>query len=257
MKALQLSEGARRALADADAALSRWAPRSLAPGREASLPARAVVEQVAAADDPPALVDALAQALREVSLAAASAFPENLFWDAELLAASLLRAGRADGPACVAELGGRVARLQVLYGRGTAINFRYVHDFLYGYDWAKWISRDPPARADAGPFDREFLIHMDRRAHELLALIAENDERYPTLPEGQIRNPFPFSREPPAEALLLQDLAARGLVPVEAWDQDAAPRWDRPWADLRAERAQALGLGCETTSPSGQVPADG
>ena len=59
--------------------------------------------------------------------------------------------------------------------------------------------------------------------------------------ESQLR--FGFSREPEDELRLFRDLAARGLLPVEAWRLETAPTWDRPFTDLRAERARVLGLG--------------
>lgn len=212
-----------------------WPGRSLAPGREAS---RAVEEVVALVRAEGAAAAELTAALREIEEAAAAAFPDNIFWDLELLAAALLTAGPGETRA----QGRRIAGLQACYGHNTVIRFRYVHDFLYGYDWAKWVQREPGERADVGPFAPAFIDHQERRAHELEQLIAVDDAVYPTLPEGQVRNPFPFSREPAAEALLLGELAASGLVPVAAWDPTAAPRWDRPFADLRVERARALGL---------------
>lgn len=220
-----------------------WPGQSLAPGRASCRALAEVVALVTA--DAPRWAGPLTEALREIEAAAAAAFPDNLFWDAELLAASLVRTGEAEGAPALAELARRIAGLQALYGHSTVIRFRYVHDFLYGYDWAKWIQRGPADRAAVGPFERPFVRHMEQRARELCQLIAEDDRTYPSLPEGQVRNPFPFSREPADEALLLRDLAGRGLIPVEAWDPRAAPRWDRPYADLRVERARALGLAHE------------
>ncbi|PCC71173.1 hypothetical protein SAMN02745121_04863 [Nannocystis exedens] len=212
-----------------------WPGRSLAPGRSRS---RSVEEVVAlVADGSPATAE-LTAALREIEAAAAAAFPGNIFWDIELLAAELLRAG----PGEVSTQGRRIAGLQALYGQNTVIRFRYVHDFLYGYDWAKWVQREPDERGGVGPFAPAFIDHQERRGRELEQLIAADDAVYPSLPEGQVRNPFPFSREPEAESLLLADLAAAGLLPVEAWDAAASPRWDRPYAELRIERAAALGL---------------
>lgn len=220
-----------------------WPGGSLAPGRASCREVAEVVALVTAGA--PRWTDPLTAALREIEAAAAAAFPENIFWDTELLAASLVRTGESEGAAALAELARRIAGLQALYGESTVIRFRYVHDFLYGFDWAKWIRRGPEGRADVGPFERPFVQHMEQRARELCQLIAEDDRTYPSLPEGQVRNPFPFSREPADEALLLRDLAGRGLVPVEAWDPRAAPRWDRPYADLRIDRARALGLAHE------------
>lgn len=214
--------------------------RSLAPGRATSRSPDEVAALVAAGA--PRLRPALTTALRAIDAAARAAFPDNIFSDLEHLAASLLRAGAREGEPAIDELGRRIAGLQAVYGQSTTIRFRYVHDFVYGFDWAKWVRREPSTRAGVGAFERPFIAHMEQRAHELADLIAHDDHTYPSLPDGQARNPFPFSREPVAEAALMLDLAARRLLPVEAWDPDAAPRWDRPWAELRIERARCLGL---------------
>ncbi|WP_157595128.1 hypothetical protein [Plesiocystis pacifica] len=184
------------------------------------------------------------------------AFPGNLFWDLDLIAADVLRqglesAGGPDGAAALALVEDRFARmvrLQALYGRGTAINFTYVHDFVYGFDWAKWVRREPSVQRDVpGPFSAEFLGYMERRGHELLELIAADDGKYPTLAAGVPRNPFPFSREPAAEVELHAELARRDLIPVPTWDAGAIAidwdqRWREPFQDRRVEVAGELGL---------------
>ena len=129
-----------------------------------------------------------------------------------------------------------------LYGMRSPVRFQYVHDFTYGYDWAKWVRRSPRDRSHVGPFELDFLRYSRRRGHELLALIARDDAEYPSLPDDRPRNVFRFSRDPDEEILLLRDLASRDLLPVEAYRTDASPRWDRPFAELRDERALALGL---------------
>lgn len=235
---------ARVTLAAADAALYGWGRRSLAPGREQARKLVAVCEALARPTDPEDLLVALARGLAEVAAAQRESFPDNLCCDFDRLAADLLRAARAavDPAAQVTARCRQIAGLQLLYGRDTAIRFRYVHDFIYGFDWAKWVARDPDLRANVGPFAPAFLEHLERRAHALLGLIAADDPVYGALPDEQARNPFPFSREPAAELTLHRDLAVRGLIPVAAWDPDALPVWHRPFAALRVERAAALGL---------------
>ncbi|MEZ4385310.1 MAG: hypothetical protein R3A79_28545 [Nannocystaceae bacterium] len=249
MTALGPSPDARAALAAADAAIDAAAPSrgTLAPGRARAHTLAAVVAAITTPSDPPPLVDALAFGLAEVAEAQRDAFPDNLLWDFDFMAASVLREARgAATTAAAARLAHdrcrQIAGLQHLYGRETAIAFTYVHDFVYGYDWAKWIRRDPPPRRAHGPYSAAFLAYMERRGHELLALIADNDRKYPALADERPRNPFPFSREPADELTLHRALARRGEVPVEAWRVDAAPAWDRNFAALRAERARVLGL---------------
>jgi hypothetical protein len=181
--------------------------------------------------------------LSALERAQAEAFPQNIFGDLDFVAASVLRQGReADSGALVDELLERMCALQGLYGESTPIRFRYVHDFTYGYDWAKWVRREPAQDGRVGPFDLEFLVYMERRGHQLLELIAVDDRKYPTLRGPEHRNPFPFSREPAAESRLFPELARRGLLPVETWRLDAKARCDRPFADLRVAVAGELGL---------------
>lgn len=239
-----IPDAARTLLARTDAALLGWGHRSLAPGREQSRGLLELCTALADPRDPPTLLLALAEGLAAIATAQQASFPDNLCCDFDALTAHLLRSARAalDPRALLAARCGQISRLQRLYGRDTAIRFRYVHDFVYGFDWAKWVARDPDLRAGVGPFDPPFLDHLERRAHALLDLIADDDAVYHALPDEHPRNPFPFSREPAHELALHRDLAARSLVPVAAWDPDATPVWRRPFAALRAERAAALGL---------------
>ncbi len=190
------------------------------------------------------LVDAIGVGLARVTDAIESAFPDNIFGDLDHLALSVAReAEGAESPeAHAARAFETVVALMHLFGRETPIRFRYVHDFVYGYDWARWVRKDPATRRHVGPFDLAFLERMERRGRELLSLIEADDAKYPTLPDDRPRNPFGFSREPADERRLFHDLAAHGLLPVEAWRLEAAPQWERAFKELRDERAQALGL---------------
>lgn len=188
---------------------------------------------------------ALSEGLASVVTAVLTHFPDNLLWDLDHLAASILREASRDpasAPAHLAASFAEVVELHALFGRATAIRFRYVHDLVYGFDWAKWVRRDPAARRRVGPFDLEFLKSMRARGAELLALIAEDDATYPQLTGEGARNPFAFSREPEDELALHRDLARRGLVPVRAWTFDDTPVWDLAFAEQRAARARVLGL---------------
>ncbi len=188
---------------------------------------------------------ALADGLSALATAVLDHFPENLFWDLDWLAASFLSEAAREpprAPARLAESFAAAVELHALFGRVTAIRFRYVHDFAYGFDWAKWVRRDPPARGGVGPFDLAFLHAMRARGRELLALIEQDDATYPRLAGDGARNPFAFSREPEAEAALHRDLARRGLVPVRAWTFDDPPVWDLAFAEQRVARARAMGL---------------
>ncbi len=212
----------------------------------ASLPSELVAAAVHA-HDPPALREAIARGTARLVRAIRRAFPRNLLWDLDLLVArqaALARAG-ADAEALLV----RIAELQELFGESGSIRFRYVHDFVYGFDWARWVARQPADRAAVGPYDPPFIERMHRRARELLDAIAQGtDATYPPLPQGRIRNPFGFSREPAAELALHRALAAAGALPVEAWRIDAVPRWNLDFEARRRREAAALGLHTSSSS---------
>lgn len=225
-------------LAERDAALGvRW--RSLQPGRTDARPLSELVPDRALGGE---VRRAVARGMVRIAEAMHRNFPSNLFGDLDLVLARLERGGAENGEAWVDGAATTVVELHELFGQQTAIQFRYVHDFLYGFDWARWVRRDPEARASVGPFDEPFLAYVGRRGRELLALIAEDDAKYHRIPRGADRNPFRFHRDPQSEAALLCDLAAAGWVPVEAWRRDAAPCWDRDYVAAREARARALGL---------------
>ena len=170
-------------------------------------------------------------------------FPGNLFWDFEYLAMSVVRCANQ-------QTGGRseyvrqhfeqIIALQALFGRSGKIRFRYVHDFVYGFDWSRWVQARPGLRQHIGPFDREFLCALEKRGHELLQRIAANDLKYPRLPENVFRNPFGFSREPAQERQLHREMVQRSAIPVRAWMFDAKPDWRSESSKIRANLARQL-----------------
>jgi len=203
-----------------------------------------IAERVPSLDEP--ALEALATGLREGVEAIVDNFPDNLLWDLDYLVAALARdaAARATPMRYLRDQLTLAAELHRMFGRHSTIRFRYIHDFIYGYDWAKWVRRDPGPRRAHGPFSPTFLAYTEQRGRELVALIAADDDKYRRLAEDEVaRNPFGFSREPRAELAIHRDLARRGLIPVEAWRWDATPRWDDDFAERRRERAVALGYG--------------
>jgi hypothetical protein len=171
-------------------------------------------------------------------------FPENLFWDFDFFLASIHRNALA-APNYADRLR-EVTRVTVglmnLYGQQSVIRFRYVHDFMYGFDWARWVRRDPESRREVEPFGMEFLEQSESRGRDILKLIDEDDAVYPNLEAGVSRNPFPFARDPEDELPLYRLLAERGEVPVEAWWLDAKPDSSRDFDALREDAAVLLGL---------------
>ncbi|MBN8610432.1 MAG: ferrochelatase [Deltaproteobacteria bacterium] len=214
------------------------APRSLVALAELLLPTR---------DDRPALHDqqaiAWAMALSDLARAIAREFPENLFADLDHVASELRRVVATRGHVALERTIDPLVRIHRSYGKSSRIRFRYVHDFLYGFDWARWVARDPQARRTIGNYDLPFLAHVEKRALELDALVEANDPSYPPLAPGEFRNPFPFDREPAAESELFRSLAEADLLPIRAFDADRPqPSADRPFTSLREQRAQAMGL---------------
>lgn len=211
--------------------------RTLAPDRSR---ATAVAEVVARISGDAETVAALDQGLADIVEAVAENFPENVFWDFDRLVAALVARRDADA---IRRAAAQVVRLQRGFGRHGVISFRYAHDFLYGFDWARWVARDAAARACVGPFDPQFLDYLEARMRELVSLIEADDVKYPQLDAAQRwRNPFQFSREPADEARLFEWLAAAGQLPVEAWCFDGAEDWREPYSALRREAATALGI---------------
>lgn len=208
---------------------------TLAPDRTHATP----LPDLLPATGAPERRDALARGLANIVNAWVDHFPENIFWDVDLVAQQLWD---LEAPDAITRRARRIAELARGFGNQTEIRFQYVHDFLYGYDWCRWVARDPEERERVGPFDATFLAYLERRQGELLELIANDDTKYPRLPDGRPRNPFGFSRRHDHERRLLRALAARGDVPVETWRPRGRRTWDRPFARIRDETARELGL---------------
>jgi hypothetical protein len=186
--------------------------------------------------------------LARVAAAVLENFPENIFWDFDYLVDSLLRLAAPERERFTQ----LVVALNRRFGRHTVIAFRYAHDFLYGYDWARWVKKSADARSAVGPFSMEFLASMNERGRELEALIENNDAKYPRLPAGTARNPFSFSREPEDEQQLFIELAARGAIPVPAWQTVVELDYSRAYTQIREQTAEQLGL---ISSPHAPQPS--
>jgi hypothetical protein len=217
---------------------------TLSPERTLAPTPRELAEQVTAGHSDAARLRAFAEGLCEIVHALAENFPENIFWDLDYPARCLWDAG---GPREMAVFARRMASLCRGFGARSELRFRYAHDFLFGYDWARWVVREPAQRAAIRPFDAAFLEYLDGRRESLLALIAQNDAKYSQLRGAEFRNPFGFSREPDEETRLHQALAREDLIPVKGWRLDGEPRWNLPFADLRTEAARRLGLSREAS----------
>jgi hypothetical protein len=225
-------------LASLDARIERSieGPLSLDPrARRATLLVTLAESLVARARAPEAFVNGLAR----VAESQVEHFPGNIFWDFDAFAAHLATLAEDELEETV-----RISNeLMARFGMRSPIRFRYVHDFMYGFDWARWVKRRPEVRKHVPPFGLAFLRYTHERGAELLALIAEDDEKYPRLDEDVVaRNPFGFLREPREETRLLRHLAEQGCVPVRAWALEPEAAWEGQFSERREEVARALGL---------------
>jgi len=213
---------------------------TLDPDRSRATPLGDLVSTLAGPAELPYLA-ALASAVAEAQL---ESFPENVLWDFDFYLGAIHEQAR-EAPSYADHLD-RVTEITVglmrLYGQQSTIRFRYVHDFMYGFDWARWVRRESNARTGTGPFSLRFLRQIETRGRDILTLIEADDTLYPKLSGPGARNPFSFSRDPDEELLLYRRLAERGCVPVEAWRLDAQPDASRDFDTLREQVAGSLGL---------------
>ncbi len=219
---------------------SRFGALTLDPGRSTASPLAELVSSLADSRQLPHLA-AAASAVAEAQL---RSFPENLFWDFDFYLTSIHRsaADACDYASYLADITRLTVGLMTLYGQQSLIRFRYVHDFMYGFDWARWVRRAPRKRAGIEPFGVDFLRQTESRGRDILTLINADDDWYPKIDGGASRNPFPFSREPEEELSLYRVLAEKDYVPVKAWRRDTRPDASRDFDALREDVAASLGL---------------
>ena len=186
------------------------------------------------------------QAIEDIIARGRKNFPQSIFEDYDYFA-SVLAETYIKSSVLGQKMAKTVLRLLHLFSSKTTIRFAYLHDFLYGFDWAKWLRKNPVYASPkvVGPFDQVFLDAVEKRGHELLALIEKDDEKYHRLRDDKPRNPFVFSRDAHAEQKLFRELAAQNLIPVRAWrtQLDETPRFARDYSAARNSIAHALGIG--------------
>ena len=206
-----------------------------APGATASTPAE-IAAKLYSTDADPDLLVLLAEQLALIELVCLEHFPENIFWDTDLLGCTMYTQALATKKPeeHLLQQSAQVINLLKGFGKYSSISFRYIHDFSYGFDWAKWVKRAPASRKQHGPFSKHFLSYLQQRGLELEELISQDDEKYHRLEQDEVyRNPFVFSREPADETRLLQKLASENHIPAPAWSCNQQPQWEQPYADIR------------------------
>ncbi|MEH1817441.1 MAG: hypothetical protein V7K26_05270 [Nostoc sp.] len=191
------------------------------------------------------IITTIQQTLESIVRTQLENFPENIFWDFDFLVSSMLR------QALTAEEGAinflkifskKMICLTEMFGNKTEMRFRYVHDFMYGFDWARWVQKEPQNRAHVEPFSLVFFDYLLAKGKELLQRINHGQVISYKLCETGYRNPFAFSREPEDEYRLLTCLAEEQLIPVAAWNWNANPIWNRPFQEMRQQLALKLDI---------------
>ena len=175
-----------------------------------------------------------------------SHFPNNIFWDKDYFVAYILEVV-SSYPASLQQgfvdtFSSRFVSLLQLFGNQSIIKFQYLHDFSYGYDWAKWVYNDSEARSGVLPFSMQFLDRMYSRGKELEVLISENNSKYPQLQSENYRNPFQFHRTIECETIMMRRLVSLEAVPIKGWDITGNLEWNKPFNDIRNKEAERLGF---------------
>jgi hypothetical protein len=193
----------------------------------------------------PEFILALRDTLELIIYAQVRNFPENIFWDFDFLVSSMVRQALVADAGAISFLecfGKKMILLIELFGIKQEIRFRYVHDFMYGFDWARWVQKEPENRANSDPFSLVFLDYLLIKGEKLIKHINCGQVTSYKLGNTGYRNPFDFSREPEDESLLFNYLAREKLIPVEAWKWDTSPMWNQPFQEMRQELALKLNI---------------
>lgn len=159
-------------------------------------------------------------------------FPDNIYWDCDYFLTLLFEQKNSSD---LLNLCRKTVQLMGLYGRHSEIRFQFVHDFSFGFDWARWVRKNPEARKNVAPFDPVFLNYLCKRSSEIVDLIKKNDSKYHPLAHGQKRNPFKFRRDSEGEKLLLEHLAKQNLIPVTSWNKKPAFNWRPDYTTIREQ----------------------
>lgn len=198
----------------------------------------------------PHLLDNIPNARPEVAICVSAViesvlyhFPENIFWDFDYMAQwfASIKSNEELKENCQ-----QICLLQKLFGRESLVYFRYSHDFLYGFDWARWITKDPQHNHNSPPYSEKFMSHLEVRSVELSALIQKGDKDYFSNEDKKFRNPFKFDRKPQEETLLFTKLAAENDLPFQPWETNGGVfNWQKDYTAIREKYARDIGIGIQ------------
>jgi hypothetical protein len=213
-------------------------PLSLNPNRNLITSFREIGDLIAENICDLQVIGCFYQTLEKIISSQLKNFPENIFWDFDFMVFSMLeQALIAEDGAIVflKSFGSKIELLMDMFGCRGEIRFRYVHDFMYGFDWARWVKKDPENHSTISPFSPIFLDYLLAKGKEILSLISIDDQRYHRISSHSFRNVFYFPRDPKDEYRLFTYLADYGLIPVNAWNWNAVPIWNQPFDQIREQ----------------------
>ena len=173
--------------------------------------------------------------ITEIIQAQIKHFPSNIFWDFDAIFYQIIK---IDNQSHCLEYCNLLLNLIRNFGMHSEIRFQYLHDFTFGFDWAKWVRKNPLERSKTSPFDISFLKSLNSRRLELVQLIRSNDRKYHKLTTPEPRNPYAFDRSPDYEKTLHQNLAKINKIPVCAWNADAKGQWNDDYNEIREHFAR-------------------
>lgn len=182
-------------------------------------------------------------------------FPQNIFYDLDYLFYQILQESKTSEIGFEPKLNefqNSLNSIFTIFGIHSSVKFRYIHDFIYGYDWLKWTLEKKGSQEIESPLGEPFLNYITNRGKELENLIEGNDKNYPVLNEP-FRNPFLFVRSTQEEEILHSNLSIDHLIPLEAWNLFAIPKSDKNYSEIRTKRALELGIDRNTMPGSHKI----
>ncbi|BAZ42450.1 hypothetical protein NIES4101_84190 [Calothrix sp. NIES-4101] len=218
-------------------------PLSLSPDRDLITSFQEIGNLVSEKTCNQQIIDCLYHTIEIILSAQLENFPENIFWDFDLMVLHMLEQSLSAEDGAIVFLdsfGQKIVDLMNIFGCRGKIRFRYVHDFMYGFDWARWVKKDPENRSHVQPFNPIFLDYLLAKGEEILNLVRVEDKRYHHISRGRFRNSFCFPRNPEDEYRLLTYLADSNMIPVAAWNWNTYPIWDKPFDEMREQAALAI-----------------
>ncbi|NCN10043.1 MAG: hypothetical protein GW938_09390 [Leptospira sp.] len=212
---------------------------SLCPDKKYATPIKKLIEQEQENFETDADINNWIDFCHKLIEESVSNFRENIFWDFDFLIHSLVIEYKVSSikQEFIENRKEKIKSIFRLFGSKSLIRFKYLHDFLYGYDWYKWQTQSQESSNELKPFGDSFLNYIESRGKELIELIERNDTNYPALENEESRNPFYFSRDKEEETLLWKSLAKDNLIPIPSWQRKIPISLSHNFSEIRNQRA--------------------